>query len=490
MPSLSLTPGLAALYRQVERVPVAALDDAAAHGTLPFASGTFDLVTLYGHCPPRIALIELRRVLSRQWHAAAGRGQWLVERALAWWVRTLPGRPANLSVLKSLRRAGFAKVSGYWVEPSLAIPRNLIPVARGRARQFEAIRAREWGGGTFDWHSSARAWRPCCTRHFWWSHAHRSPAPMASHKMDRHSLLSRINEELGGGPRAWSDVVLVRNVGPLQTSVPLAGDRISNRGFNAIVFTPGGGPSHFLKVRPLTHGGFAREAGVTVQLSAQEDVASLVPRSRTFIAGPARILAQEFIEGVALDVLIRSRQARAWHALAADVLRSTVPLREAIGALSGETHANCVQLPSVREDLDLLASLGLNAVATRELAARLDAVALATRPQHGDFWPRNVLKPAGGWRVLDFESCGEEATPLYDVFHLIRGCGEAAGGGRGDWLERWIEAGATRGRCRMKFDRPRAASNLTPSRLRWWRTRSSSRPLHRRGIAPSASLCT
>jgi hypothetical protein len=308
---------------------------------------------------------------------------------------------------------------------------------------------------------------------------------MASHKMDRHSLLSRINEELDGGPLAWSDVVLVRNVGPLQTSVPIAGDKISNRGFNAIVFTPGGGPTHFLKVRPLTHGGFAREAGVTVHLSVQKDVASLVPRSRTFIAGPARILAQEFIEGVALDVLIRSGQARAWHALAADVLRSTVPLREAIGELSGESHANCLQEPSLREDLDLLASLGLNAVATRELAARLDAVAPATRPQHGDFWPRNVLKPAGGWRVLDFESCGEEATPLYDVFHLIRGCAEAAGGGRGDWLERWTEAGAA---AKPLSEEVRSAAPdldhvAVAAALVAYKVRFTS-ALHRRGISP------
>jgi SAM-dependent methyltransferase len=147
VPSLTLTPGLAALYRQVERVPLADLDEAAAHGTLPFASGTFDLVTLYGHCPPRIALIELRRVLSSN-------GTLLLAAGNGWWngrwrggSGLFPGRPANLGVLKSLRRAGFAMVSGYWVEPSLAIPRNLIPVARGRARQFEAIRAREWGGG-------------------------------------------------------------------------------------------------------------------------------------------------------------------------------------------------------------------------------------------------------------------------------------------------------------------------------------------------------
>ena len=41
VPSLTLTAGLAALYRQVERIPLADLDESAAHGTLPLASGDF-----------------------------------------------------------------------------------------------------------------------------------------------------------------------------------------------------------------------------------------------------------------------------------------------------------------------------------------------------------------------------------------------------------------------------------------------------------------
>jgi hypothetical protein len=307
---------------------------------------------------------------------------------------------------------------------------------------------------------------------------------LAGHKMDRLSLLEQIDEVLGGGPRHWSDVLLVRNVGPLLTSVPRAGDNISNRGFNAIVFAPAGDPTHFLKVRSVAHDGFTREASVTVQLSAQPQLAALVPTSCTFFAGPARILALEFIEGLALDVLIRARHAPAWHELAADVLRSTVPLREAIGALSSEVPADHAQVLSWRADLDLLASLGLDVAVTRELAARLDAVTLAMWPQHGDFWPHNILKVASGWRVLDYESCGEAATPLFDVFHVIRGCAESSGGGRGDWIERWIEAGtaarpladevrsAARG-----FDHVSIEASLVAYKVKFTAT------LHRRGIA-------
>ena len=92
--------------------------------------------------------------------------------------------------------------------------------------------------------------------------------------------------------------------------------------------------------------------------------------------------------------------------------------------------------------LALLESLGLDATASSQLAHRIGAAELQAWPQHGDFWPRNVLEAAGGWRVLDFETCGEVVMPLYDVFHMIRGCGEAASGGKGNWIELWAAAGA------------------------------------------------
>jgi Phosphotransferase enzyme family len=253
-------------------------------------------------------------------------------------------------------------------------------------------------------------------------------------------FLSTVAAALGGVPRCWSDVAVVRNVGPLQTAAPLEGDNISNRGFNAIVFATAGEATHFLKVRPLAHASFAREAAVTVSLAAQPPLANLVPASQSFVAGPARVLAQEFIGGTALDVVLRGRGRPAWHELAAEVLRSTNVLRAAIGELAvalGGSNGLAV----LRPDLELLAGLGVDAVALRKLAARAAEADLPLRPQHGDFWPRNVLKTADGWRVLDYESCGQPAPPLFDVFHLVRGCADTAARGRRSWLSDWAAAG-------------------------------------------------
>jgi SAM-dependent methyltransferase len=148
VPSLSLTDGLKALYGQVDRVSLSELDALTSRSRLPFATGSFDLVTLYGHFPNRAALLELRRVLSSD-------GALLLAAGNRWWngrwrgrTGTFPGRPTDLRGVSALGVAGFAHICPYWVEPTLALPRNLIPVARDRARQFEAFRAREWGGGT------------------------------------------------------------------------------------------------------------------------------------------------------------------------------------------------------------------------------------------------------------------------------------------------------------------------------------------------------
>jgi SAM-dependent methyltransferase len=145
VPSLSLSAGLRALATQVDRLPLTALLEGSPRGPLPFADGMFGLVTLYGHCLPKASLAELRRLL-------APGGTLLVAAPNRWWKgHRHSGRtradPAvtTLAFAKSLREVGFAEVCPYWVEPSLAIPRNLIPAVGGRARQFEAIRAREWG---------------------------------------------------------------------------------------------------------------------------------------------------------------------------------------------------------------------------------------------------------------------------------------------------------------------------------------------------------
>jgi hypothetical protein len=250
-------------------------------------------------------------------------------------------------------------------------------------------------------------------------------------------LLARINAELGGVCHGWSDVLIVKNVGALAATRHLLGDAISNRGFNAYLLGPDHTPTHFLKVRPAGHEGFRREADMTVHLSRHLASKRLVPNARAFVEAPARVLIEEFIDGVVLEAAIRAKGAPAWYDLAAEVLKAVRPIWDITSLASGETLPALVDHMELLADLRVLESIGLDEAVSRRLAERISSERLVAVPQHGDLWPKNVLKAKDGWCVLDFETCGEVKIPLYDVFHFIRGCGEVAGDGRGDWLERW-----------------------------------------------------
>lgn len=260
----------------------------------------------------------------------------------------------------------------------------------------------------------------------------------------RTELLAGIDEALGGGPRRWDDVVVVRNVGPLRTVEPLVGDVISNRGFNALLCAAGGAPHHFLKLRPLHHRPFEREAAVTVAIARHAATRHLVPATQSFVVGPARVLAQAYVKGVSLERVIRRRSRRRdWHPLATGLLEASLPLFDAISEVvvdrGTDTCPAGAGAASLQGDLDLLEACGVNGAAIAQLRAALSSLQLPAVPQHGDFWPRNVLVVDGGWRVLDFESCGDVLLPLYDVLHFLRGCVESAQGtplhGSEDWLQ-------------------------------------------------------
>lgn len=265
---------------------------------------------------------------------------------------------------------------------------------------------------------------------------------------------------------------------------PLQGDLISNRGFNALLFAGGDAPTHFLKVRPAHHLHFRREAEVTVRLGQDPTARELVPSAQSFVEGPARVLAEGFIDGLALDLVIRTRHRRDWFVLAASVIRSARPLLSAIAGVEGSADGSAVDPTKLLADLVLLQSLGLDAAAAQRLAKSIEAAPLAACPQHGDFWPRNVMKVSDRWKVLDFESCGEVVLPLYDIFHMIRGCGEAASTGNRGWIEQWVDAGSRAQALLAEVHH--AARGLDPraieAALVAYLVEFSAR-LHRRGIA-------
>lgn len=262
------------------------------------------------------------------------------------------------------------------------------------------------------------------------------------------SLLAAIDARLGDGPRQWTDLTVVRNVGPLATRAPLAGDCISNRGCNALLARGGTstGYTHFVKLRPAFDAGFERECAVTVHLARQPSVAALMPPSTTFVADGVRILLQRYCAGVSLERLILDAPGR-WASYTARALKTAQPLLEQIAASAASVPAGPLRDALRRSTADLVHA-GLSAEAAARIDARLAALPERACGQHGDFWPRNILlggdvagQSSRTW-VIDFENCGVIDLPLYDVFHLIRSAAEIAGGWHGDWLQRWATAAA------------------------------------------------
>lgn len=303
------------------------------------------------------------------------------------------------------------------------------------------------------------------------------------------ALLAGIDTALGGGPRHWSDVIVVRNVGPLLTAAPLDGDVISNRGFNAVLCTAAGRPAHFLKLRPIHHRPFEREAAVTQLLASRPATAGLVPASRSFTVGPTRLLAQQFIAGRSLDLLIRTRRRGNWQPVAAQVLREAAPLwggiADVAAAMGFVPPGLRVDVAALLTDLDQLASHGVAAAEMGSLGARLQSAQLVPVPQHGDFWPRNLLVVNGGWRVLDFECCGDVMLPLYDVLHFLRGCVESANGSQISSSESWLGAIGQSSVLRDEFRRAVGSlqEEAVEAALIAYLVDFAAR-LHRRGIAP------
>lgn len=302
-------------------------------------------------------------------------------------------------------------------------------------------------------------------------------------------LLSRLDEELGGGPRSWSDLILLKNRGPLRSAHALHGDRLSTRGCNALLLGPDGRPGHYLKVRSATNKGFKREIAAHTQLRNDAEVGHMVPSAKTFLHGPMRVLASDFLQGQSLDAILRREgKGGGWSRPVGDVLEASRPLWQALSRLSGAGDGlnGSATLQLAEEDLATLRQAGLSRQTSEVLVERMSRGRLPSVPQHGDFWPRNLLRVGESWRILDFESCGEVDLPLFDLFHLIRGSWGLVGELKpGAWIEHWADVdgradslGAFAGRYLSRMEMSQIESALVGYLV------SLTTRLIRRGLSP------
>lgn len=145
VPGFPLGAALRSVCGDVHQIPLASVLQAPSKLRRSIPDRSFDLITSYGYAPGQPWLVEFRRLLRPG-------GLALLAAEHRWWAGRLRGRgsdpgtsQAQGSVARSAAEAGFVESHLYWVEPSLHKPRNLIPARARPIRDFEAMRAREWG---------------------------------------------------------------------------------------------------------------------------------------------------------------------------------------------------------------------------------------------------------------------------------------------------------------------------------------------------------
>jgi hypothetical protein len=241
------------------------------------------------------------------------------------------------------------------------------------------------------------------------------------------SLLPVLQEAAAelGAERAleWSDVVMVGNVAGIPAARREAGDFLWNRGFNLAVLGKDGSPAQYCKCRPAGDVIAQTETTILKRLSASLD-GRIVPRTIGLETSDLQIQVAEHICGQRHDVLLRSLTVNQ----SGESLEAVIRASEEVGKRAELVLSDVLEL---RTSIDLLEESARHlghltpagiATAERQALERILAAAGPVRGslQHGDLWPKNVVRDHRGWWLLDFEMFGRVQTPLYDACHLVR----------------------------------------------------------------------
>jgi len=227
------------------------------------------------------------------------------------------------------------------------------------------------------------------------------------------------------GPRFWQRVIMLHNVGMVPTQSLDEGDVVTARGFNALVMDRAGTPAYFCKCRPPTEN-WIRQTELVAKLSTDPSLQHILPSAWAVGSSDMQMSVSTYVPGRLLEWTVTHMSATELHTALSEVLQGmeTIAAHAALvqpDLFDGQTHV----------DLADRSKWAFEAIPPSMLpphaADRLrDAIAAAGRVrrvfQHGDLWPRNILRHQGQWWLLDLELFGQIQVPLYDAFHLFRTC--------------------------------------------------------------------
>lgn len=266
----------------------------------------------------------------------------------------------------------------------------------------------------------------------------------------------------------WERIVLTSSRGSLiDATLPEYADP-AERGFQFLVLSPSGAPTHHCKccqARP--EGGFHRRAEVLALLERDPRARPHLTRATTVRNERIELHITEYIDAPPLDRLVgRLGMDRAWPRLAR-VLDAAAALSWSFMEAQGKSAVERVSLPDIAAaSLDEAADLGVPSATLASLRGGLAEAGRVPRvPQHGDLWPANILvSPDGEVRLLDLDRFGLIDAPLYDVFHLLRTLGDLTPPrGTATWLEGVLGSGPSGARARGIVAREARRWGLDPS---------------------------
>jgi hypothetical protein len=227
------------------------------------------------------------------------------------------------------------------------------------------------------------------------------------------------------GAFGWQDIVIRQNYA--MVPAPLGGTDLAsmNLGFNLNVLSDGS-PAFVAKCRDAGEPELARSTAIRNFLAGDRPAGLSV--SPAGIASSDRMTVQvsRFLPGTNLgDVVLRQSSAD-YLALLRTVLCGNAELSRI--AMSKPdlleprpaTFSLSTTASAVVDDAAQLAGLDASEHSSLRVAL-LASGTMASRPQHGDFWPPNLLMADGCVWVLDFDSYGEVRVPLFDDITFMLG---------------------------------------------------------------------
>lgn len=242
-------------------------------------------------------------------------------------------------------------------------------------------------------------------------------------------LLADLSVEGFDSAVAWRRVVMMHNIEYVRS------DSIEDsKGFKLLLLDNKGAPAWFGRCACAETTTLRRETEILEMLS-RASLGSHVPEVRAGAAQSIYVQLTRHLGECTYQRRIDRVAAGRWGLDVREILTLTEQLmKEACCRVSflRDPPALATRQAGMSSDLKTLALAGLMREELTQIERALEVTeTLPSVLQHGDLWPRNVLRAKERWWIIDYAECGSVWVPAYDLYHMLSNCG---GAGTAPWF--------------------------------------------------------